>query len=189
MKLPFALQKRGARLLHQQCTLWGHDVRRPEGNLLLQQGFERVRSPKTIAGCSQYTLPLEGGLRLRLWGFGLFVGGDEGVYVNRYNFMPRQIAMREDVWEAKYFARAPYSRDYALFALGLRAMIQMEETLLQCGGYPHRQRCLMSLDKTFLEPYALLQEWRAVERQVRAFAKTALRHATRVSSPQCIGVV
>lgn len=178
-RLPFVLQKRGAQLLHRQCTLWGHDVRRPEGNLLLRQGFERVRPPNTVSGCSQYTLPLEGGLHLQLWGFGFFIGDAEGVYVNRYSFLPRHIVLSGDVWEAKYFAHAPCSQDYMLFARGLRSIIQMEKALLQDGGLQHRERCLLSLDKSFLAPHPLLREWRSVERAVRTFAGTAQRHAAR----------
>ncbi len=182
-KLPFALQKKGAQLLHQQCSLWGQDVRRLEGNLLLQQNFKRVRPPKSVSGCSQYTLRLESGLLLRLWGFGFFIGEGEGVYVNRYNFTPRHVVMPEDVWETKYFARAPYSQDYELFALGLRTIIKVEETVLRHAGLPYRQRCLSLLEKAFFEPYAFLAEWRALERQVTRFAQVASRHAARTQYP------
>ena len=160
-------------------------MRRPEGNLLLQQGFEHARPPKSVSGCSQYTLRLEGGLLLRLWGFGFFIGEGEGVYVNRYNFTPRHVAMPVDVWEAKYFARTPYAQDYELVALGLRTIIQVEETVLRIAGLPYRQQCLSSLEKTFLEPYAFLSEWRAFERHVTRFAQVALRHAARTQTP-CI---
>ena len=142
-----------------------------------------MRPPKSVSGCSQYTLRLESGLLLRLWGFGFFIGEGEGVYVNRYNFTPRHVVMPEDVWETKYFARAPYSQDYELFALGLRTIIKVEETVLRRAGLPYRQRCVSSLEKAFFEPYAFLAEWRALERQVTRFAQVASRHAARTQYP------
>ena len=88
-QLPSSLQKRGKVLLNQQCWLWGQDVRRPEGNLLLERGFERLRPPEEAGGATQYTLFLTNDLRVRLWGFGMYFGGVQGVYVNRYEFVPR----------------------------------------------------------------------------------------------------
>ncbi|MCS6839908.1 MAG: hypothetical protein NZ701_03935 [Roseiflexus sp.] len=52
--LPAHLQQRGAELLHLQCWLWGCDIRRPEGNLLLEYGFSRQRPPAGATGSSAY---------------------------------------------------------------------------------------------------------------------------------------
>jgi hypothetical protein len=56
--LPRELMNRGRTLLHQQCWLWGQDIRRAEGNLLLEYGFERKRPPEGANACSQYSLQL-----------------------------------------------------------------------------------------------------------------------------------
>lgn len=61
---------RGAELMHQQCWCWGQDVRRPEGNLLLENGFERTRAPEDVSGSFRYWLE-RNGTRLALWGFGV----------------------------------------------------------------------------------------------------------------------
>ena len=54
-RLSCALQRRGSALLNQQCWFWGQDVRRAEGNLLLELGFQRQRPPEEQQGCTQYT--------------------------------------------------------------------------------------------------------------------------------------
>ncbi len=47
------LARRGRKLLHEQCSHWGADIRREEGNLLIEYGFERYRPPAEDNGCSQ----------------------------------------------------------------------------------------------------------------------------------------
>lgn len=49
---------RGAELMHQQCCCWGQNVRRPEGTLLIEYGFQRSSSPEGISGSSRYWLEL-----------------------------------------------------------------------------------------------------------------------------------
>lgn len=59
-----------AKLLHQQCWLWGRDVVRPQGNLLLEHGFQRHRA--LGSGGSRYELTIKD-MRISLWGFGMHV--------------------------------------------------------------------------------------------------------------------
>jgi hypothetical protein len=70
-----AIQRRGSMLLNQQCWLWGQDVKRAEGNLLLLHGFDRQRPP-----VSQDTLLLAGNLKVGLWGFGMYFGEETGTF-------------------------------------------------------------------------------------------------------------
>jgi hypothetical protein len=60
--LPEPIRRRGAELLHLQCWLWGCDIRRAEGNLLLAYGFSRQRPPSGAAGSSAYLMALESGV-------------------------------------------------------------------------------------------------------------------------------
>lgn len=62
----------------------GCAIRRPEGNLLIEYGFERDRPPE--AGCSRYPLRQSARRVLVLRGFGFFPGRslDSGIYVNRF---------------------------------------------------------------------------------------------------------
>lgn len=91
--LPAHLQRRGAELLHLQCWLWGCDIRRPEGNLLLEYGFSRQRPPAGAAGSSAYLWTAESDTIIVLWGFGAFYGSpvNGGVYLRRYEFAPRYV--------------------------------------------------------------------------------------------------
>jgi hypothetical protein len=78
-------------LLHQQCWCWGQDIRRPEGNLLVVYGFERVPPPAGIPGSSRYQLRISSRSAITLWGFGLYFSrcGRGGIYLNRYDCIPR----------------------------------------------------------------------------------------------------
>ena len=96
-----SIRRRGRKLLHQQCWMWGKDISCPEGNLLRTYGFERLRSPEGKDVSSQYTITLpdaawrsgraagrpatpespgmpaargESARIVRLWGYGLFFG-------------------------------------------------------------------------------------------------------------------
>lgn len=97
-RLPATDRRRAERLLHQQCWNWGRDIVRPEGNLLLEAGFERQRPPERVIGSTHYKLVLQGGGSWMLWGFGFFYGNPQlgGIYVNRYRFKPHWMNL-EDV--------------------------------------------------------------------------------------------
>lgn len=90
LTLPPRLKQRGAELMHFQCWLWGCDIRRPEGNLLLEYGFSRQRPPAGAAGSSAYLASCAPDTVVVLWGFGAFYGDPTqgGVYLKRYEFSP-----------------------------------------------------------------------------------------------------
>ncbi len=90
LPLPPRLKQRGAELMHFQCWLWGCDIRRPEGNLLLEYGFSRQRPPAGAAGSSAYLASRAPDTVIVLWGFGAFYGdpAQGGVYLKRYEFSP-----------------------------------------------------------------------------------------------------
>lgn len=62
--LPGRIQRRGQHLLSQQCWLWGRDIKRTDGNLLMTFGFERLRPPEGISGSTQYILHISSDLRV-----------------------------------------------------------------------------------------------------------------------------
>lgn len=79
-------------LLSQQVWCWGRDILRPEGNWLLELGFDRIEPPADREDCSSvYTLELPFGRRVMLRGFGVFYGDVQrgGVFLPRYEFCPR----------------------------------------------------------------------------------------------------
>lgn len=86
------IRKHAKALLHQQVWCWGRDIVRPEGNWLLEIGFDRIESPSDREGCSSvYSLELPQGRRVVLRGFGVFYGDDRlgGVFLPRFEFRPR----------------------------------------------------------------------------------------------------
>ena len=86
------LIKHAAVLLSQQVWCWGCDIERPEGNWLLQIGFDRIEPPSAQKDCSSvYSLELPQGRQLVLRGFGVFYGDRQrgGVFLPRYEFQPR----------------------------------------------------------------------------------------------------
>jgi hypothetical protein len=60
LKIQTALND-AARGLAQQMVFWGHDVRHPEGNLLVRYGMKRSASPG-LTGTSCYSMEWQGGM-------------------------------------------------------------------------------------------------------------------------------
>ncbi|MBA4027510.1 MAG: hypothetical protein C0473_04630 [Cyanobacteria bacterium DS3.002] len=96
-------------LMHIQCWCWGCDIRREQGNLLLERNFKRVQPPSGVRGSSCYFSDLESGKSVLLWGFGAAIGSLDrkgrganiGVYINRYRFYPVAIrlpSLKEGIW-------------------------------------------------------------------------------------------
>lgn len=79
-------------LLSQQVWCWGQDIMRPEGNWLLEIGFERTAPPASRQSCpSIYQMNLPGGKWILLRGFGVFFGDPScgSVFLHRYEFVPQ----------------------------------------------------------------------------------------------------
>lgn len=90
-QLRMDLSREAANLLSQQIYCWGQDIKRPQGNWLLELGFTRSTPPSTRKDCSSvYTLPASPHQRIVLRGFGVFIGDDQkgGVFFHRYGFSP-----------------------------------------------------------------------------------------------------
>jgi hypothetical protein len=85
--------ERGATLFNQQCWLWGYDIRRAAGNLLLAYGFSRSVPPDGEQGSRTYTL-VQREAHIALWAFGMWYGvpGQGAVFINRFEGVPRYIA-------------------------------------------------------------------------------------------------
>jgi len=83
-------------LFNQQCWCWGRDVLRPEGNWLIELGFEQLKPPPEQTDCSisVYQLSLPGGRCIVLRGFGAFFGDRElgGIFVTRGKFSPKYMS-------------------------------------------------------------------------------------------------
>ena len=79
------------RLLRQQVWCWGRDIVRPEGNWLIEIGFDRIQPPPNRQKCaSVYTLAMPHGRCVVLRGFGVFYGDGQqgGIFLPRSKFQP-----------------------------------------------------------------------------------------------------
>ncbi len=87
--MPRPVRRFGGRLMEQQVWCWGRDVEYPDGNLLMQYGFERHRDSDTADRSTCYRLDHDD-LHICLWGFGMFFGSRElgGLYLDRFDFCP-----------------------------------------------------------------------------------------------------
>ncbi|MGI9470473.1 MAG: hypothetical protein ACR2NZ_02995 [Rubripirellula sp.] len=101
---PEMLREEGIALLSQQCWCWGRDILRPQGNWLLESGFERIEPPEGRENCpSIYRITLADSSLVALRGFGVFYGNAElgGVFLPRFTFTPRytkHATLRHQPW-------------------------------------------------------------------------------------------
>ena len=86
------LLAQAVRLLSQQVWCWGRDIVRPEGNWLVELGFDRIAPPAHRKNCaSVYSLAMPHRRCVVLRGFGVFYGDGQlgGVFLPRSKFQPR----------------------------------------------------------------------------------------------------
>jgi len=160
------IRLRGASLLHQQCWQWGCDIRRENGNLLLEYGFERERPPENA--CSRYSMNLGKRRVVVLWGFGFFTGRSlrSGVYLNRYEFCPRLVNVEGAVFAPEALCGGAPVRgrraELALLAGAFRWMARYEEWIAAHEGVEYRRTGLRSWGQPFVDPVELPACWRSL---------------------------
>jgi hypothetical protein len=169
-----ALQRRGMALLNQQCWLWGQDIKRAEGNLLLLHGFERLRAPAGQSGSSQYTLrvgrgedELEEPLHVRLWGFGMYFGRERGIFLNRFHFLPRAAELA-DLWQGREMTQLRRARDLALLPAALRWVASYEGWVRDGFGAGYRRACLRDWEAAVGDPATIASAWQELASDAEA---------------------
>ncbi len=117
-RVPDVWRSKGVQLLHTQMWCWGRDILAPEGNLLLDYGFQQSRPRRKDQGATCYLLKQDD-VCIALWGFGIFYSRLNlgSVFLKRYEFEPRYSRSSEEpanVWSVdgilKRFRRSPLSR-------------------------------------------------------------------------------
>jgi hypothetical protein len=173
MMLSAGLAAWGEDLLHHQCWAWGADVRRPEGNLLVQCGFERAAA----GAARRYTLRRRDRLVV-LWPFGMVYSASSrahapAIYVGRYNFDPRCITTESalSAWSSIQFddiAADEVSKPRALeFLLGTVRWIESYERWVgHVAGPAYRDRTLLTWKSSTLCGYELLHGWKCLSRDL-----------------------
>jgi hypothetical protein len=89
--LPRTAKRHISKMMAQQFWLFGYDVRHPQGNVLLELGFEKCRPPEgSRFTTSRYVLRQPDGMTVGLWGFGMYIseGDAGGMFVSRNGVDP-----------------------------------------------------------------------------------------------------
>lgn len=171
-------RRRGRVLLHQQCWLWGQDIRRPEGNALLEYGFERRRPPEGEQGSNAYILRPTPDRCAVLWGFGFYWRdarvpcGCGGIFLPRFTFTPklaRAAGPPLATWLPGQLSdcRPPgtprqWDRARRLLIPALRWVASYERWILERRGLVYRRECTAAGPKgstKFLPAEELAAAW------------------------------
>ena len=172
-----------AGLLSQQLWCWGQDILRPQGNWLIELGFNRMPPPIERQDCaSVYSLPLSAGKRIVLRGFGLFFGDDAkgGVFLERYAFQPQftnQSRLTFDSWSCQDIPalRRPEGSDRSVCRLMMMELIDWiigyEMLVMVRLGMDYRRETLLSWNngrRWFLPAEQMMSQWRKLSIDIGA---------------------
>lgn len=163
-----SIQGRAAALFDVQMWLWGRDVLRPEGNLLITQGLTRVPPSDLQRGRTFYRLKSQGE-SVSLWGWGMFYGieGLGGLFLNRHRFqllwtdqavLSTEVSKFEDLRD--FCSPNSYSQRTACHSLlrkGLRWIAEYERSVAATTRTGYRRDCLASRS-----------DWPAVSKRIAA---------------------
>lgn len=172
-RLPPGILKPANRLLDQQFWLWGCDIRRQEGNILSELGFEKIKAPtETGLNTSQYRCPLSTTCWIALWGFGVCLTDFElgSVFVPRAGLFPRTCQGLIDTapaWEPAWFDRLSppaTNRDvvpcYQLVHQLVAWIAWYEQRVIDIAGLAYRQQMIGAWKRPVANAAPLTQQWR-----------------------------
>lgn len=173
-------------LLSQQIWCWGRDILRPEGNWLLELGFDRIEAPEDRERCSSvYTLELPLNRRVVLRGFGVFYGDDSlgGIFLPRFEFGPHYTTHARLECPPWSIAELPAcsapnesQRDAcASMASNLTNWIwSYEETIVERLGIDYRRSTLLEWDngeRSIIPAEEMASAWRGLSLRFAASAE------------------
>ena len=175
------LISRASRLLSQQVWCWGRDIERSEGNWLMEIGFDRIEPEFKCDHCdSIYTLELPSGKRVMLRAFGVFYGNDqkEGIYLPRYDFLPkysRRLNIKNPPWEKKDLPKLNYPNNLevsnCIFLVSelVNWIRTYEENVVNILGLDYRKSTLLEWIKIrglIIPAEDMVSEWKFLESQI-----------------------
>ena len=184
------LLAQAASLLSQQVWCWGRDIVRPEGNWLLQIGFDRIEPPAGREKCaSVYTLAMPHGRCVVLRGFGVFYGDGQrgGIFLPRYEFQPRytiHATLDCPPWSRADLPTlnpptAPQQQACATLTLDLIDWIwHYEVNILEQLGIEYRRSTLLKWDdgtQPFVPAENMASAWRELSVRVASNCNAFLR--------------
>lgn len=165
--VPMPAAARGALLLHQQCWLWGQDLRSPAGNLLVAAGLHRLDPPEAGRGGhrTRYGATLEGGCYVVAWSGGFAFGSEDGLLCfPRLLFQPRLLPDVQRLSAVPHFAAPPLPEGdapsghtaLALVVPALEWLATYEAVAVRIAGEAYRGACA--------------SEWGRIEREAERLA-------------------
>ena len=175
------LISRAVKLLSQQVWCWGRDIERIEGNWLMEIGFERIEPTFRCENYdSIYSLELSNGKRVILRAFGVFYGNNqkEGIYLPRYEFLPkylRRLNIKNIPWEKNdlpelYFPNNSEVSNCVRLVTELVNWIRTyEENVANILGLDYRKSTLYEWQKivgSIIPAKNMISEWRFVETEI-----------------------
>ena len=182
LRIPADIEQQGESLFRQQMWCWGQDVKRKEGNLLLNYGFTCERPPQGAEKASTaYLLKLGNQESLMLWTFGLFYARAPigGMLLKRQKFMPLLTPTSEaltNTWKLAEFPEIslPQTPEEAstactLLSEALYWVSSYEQWIESKLGLEYRQRCLERWDQPFLPPESMAAEWERLAERCHSF--------------------
>ena len=168
-------------LFSQQIWCWGCDIRRPEGNWLVELGFERMAPPANRESCSSvYALSLPDGRSVVLRGFGVFYGDPNfgGIFLPRFEFCPlyiEQTTLDQPLWSNSDLPNCSYPND-SQRALCVSLMLDLidwiknyEKQVTQCLGIEYRRKSLIKWhngDRPYIATEDMLPAWHELSQQL-----------------------
>ncbi len=169
--IPTAVRRGGRLLLNQQMWLFGQDIRRPEGNALIEYGFARTKPPEGVKAGSTYAICEPDGISVFLWGFGLFFHhpASGGIFIPRFAFTPRLARFagppdRSWAWPQLQECRAPrdagqWATTRRLFIPALRWIAAYERWIVERRGLDYREACIAPWPHAAIPAAALDDTW------------------------------
>ncbi len=174
-----------SRLVRQQFWLFGWDIRRQQGNVLIELGFERTPNPAGAkSGSTRYHRVTAEGDIVTLWGFGICWSSPNlgSIYVPRLK--PRAswtpaTSIVPEYWftdVAGLFSTPCTHREQAASDdMTLRLLdwvIAYETTVLERYGSEYRANAIAAWRDPLGDPMSLLQHWRTLRQQMIRMAET-----------------
>lgn len=169
--IPTEARRRGRVLLNQQLWLFGQDIRRPEGNALIDYGFRRTRPPEGLKAGNTYSITEPDGTGIFLWGFGLFFHHPArgGIFIPRFTFTPRLARFvglpdRAWAWPQLQECRVPrgvyqWATARYLFIPALRWIAAYERWIVRRRGPDYRTACLAPWSHATIAAADLSDAW------------------------------
>ena len=164
-------------LLSQQIWSWGQDIRRKQGNLLIEFGFERVKPPADVEiEDSVYTLRLTKNRTIILRGFGVYYCdiNHGAIFLPRYEFIPgytTNTSLEQPLWTYDelpelYFPTETEWDSYITMLTNLVDWIQSyEQTVIETHSVEYCKSTLIEWDngeRKVTSPDEMVGEWKKV---------------------------